>query len=290
MCRPIRALTQKKGYDTRDHVLACFGGAGAQHACAIAKILGIQLILIHKYSSVLSAYGLSLADVIYEVQEPSAIVLTDNNLPILKEKIQQLTGKCLRKIDAMSSNETVTFETVLNLRYEGTDTNMMIYKPSDSWDFKSIFDQKYQSEFGFTLPGRNVLVDDIIVKGIEKGSHAVQKLQVYDEIKHMDRRKISINQSTRVISTYWGNGRVGTPVFELQNLNIGDEIHGPALIVESKSTIAIEPNCVALITTNHVVIELGESSKRRKYSCELDPIQLSIFGHRFMSIAGMICF
>jgi 5-oxoprolinase (ATP-hydrolysing) len=66
MCRPIRALTEAKGHDTTNHILACFGGAGGQHACAIAQNLGIREILIHRYSSVLSAYGLSLANAIHD--------------------------------------------------------------------------------------------------------------------------------------------------------------------------------------------------------------------------------
>ena len=48
MCRPIRALTQAKGYDTAKHILSCFGGAGGQHACAIATSLGMSKIFIHK--------------------------------------------------------------------------------------------------------------------------------------------------------------------------------------------------------------------------------------------------
>ena len=78
MCRPIRALTEARGYSTGKHVqvlhselmdcplilcrLASFGGAGGQHACEIASLLGIKTILIHRYSSILSAYGLALAD------------------------------------------------------------------------------------------------------------------------------------------------------------------------------------------------------------------------------------
>jgi 5-oxoprolinase (ATP-hydrolysing) len=292
MCRPIRALTQKKGYDTRDHVLACFGGAGAQHACALAKILGIELILIHRYSAVLSAYGLSLADVIHEVQEPSAIILNDSNFPKIKEKIHILTKNCSQKISGtLNLNENITYEIVLNLRYEGTDTSMMIHKPSNSWNFKAIFEGKYLAEFGFTLPDRDVVIDDIIIKGIEKCVHTAKKLEVYQEIETISRREISSSQAARVSSVFWGNlGRVETPVFELKNLEVGDEINGPALIVESKSTIAIEPNCVALLTKEHVVIKVGKSSKKRKYSCELDPIQLSIFGHRFMSIAEQMGF
>ena len=62
MCRPIRALTESKGYSTSKHTLATFGGAGGQHACEIARLLGIHKVLIHRYSSILSAYGLALAD------------------------------------------------------------------------------------------------------------------------------------------------------------------------------------------------------------------------------------
>lgn len=49
MSRPIRSLTQGKGFDTSQHILAVFGGAGSQHACSIAKNLGISTIFIHKY-------------------------------------------------------------------------------------------------------------------------------------------------------------------------------------------------------------------------------------------------
>jgi hypothetical protein len=53
MCRPIRALTQAKGYNTSRHVLACFGGAGGQHACAVARSLGMSTVYIHKYVFIL---------------------------------------------------------------------------------------------------------------------------------------------------------------------------------------------------------------------------------------------
>ena len=68
MCRPIRALTQMRGFDVSQHVLACFGGAGGQHACAIARALGMQTIFIHRFSGVLSAVGIGLAEVVAEEQ------------------------------------------------------------------------------------------------------------------------------------------------------------------------------------------------------------------------------
>lgn len=54
MCRPIRALTEAKGFECSAHILACFGGAGGQHCCAIARQLGIEEVFVHRYSSVLS--------------------------------------------------------------------------------------------------------------------------------------------------------------------------------------------------------------------------------------------
>ena len=68
MCRPIRALTQMRGYDVAQHVLACFGGAGGQHACAIARSLGMKTIFVHHFSGILSAVGIGLADVVVEEQ------------------------------------------------------------------------------------------------------------------------------------------------------------------------------------------------------------------------------
>lgn len=83
MCRPIRNITEAKGFATvpnshcrqsakclrqSDHVLACFGGAGGQHACAIARTLNMRTIFVHRFAGVLSAYGLGLSNLIYEAQ------------------------------------------------------------------------------------------------------------------------------------------------------------------------------------------------------------------------------
>jgi 5-oxoprolinase (ATP-hydrolysing) len=68
MCRPIRALTQARGLNVSQHVLACFGGAGAQHACAIARQLGMKTVFVHRYASILSAVGMGLASIVQEEQ------------------------------------------------------------------------------------------------------------------------------------------------------------------------------------------------------------------------------
>ncbi|CAG8455331.1 18663_t:CDS:10 [Rhizophagus irregularis] len=280
MCRPIRALTEAKGYDTSMHILACFGGAGGQHACAIAQNLGIRKILIHRYSSVLSAYGLSLADAVYEVQEPSAEIYSDKSLPKIKERIHALCEACTieLKSQGFKDESLIKHEIYLNLRYQGTDFAFMTLKPKDSWDFSGAFVSQYQQEFGFTLPDREIFVDDIRIRGIG-GDASITR---HDE--KIDQKLVNPSQCKEKISVYFEGGRLETPIYLLEHLKVGDKVPGPAMIIDANSTIIVTPGCNALVTSSYIMITVG-SDVKSKVTTELDPIQLAIFGHRFMSIA-----
>lgn len=61
-------------------MLACFGGAGGQHACSIARSLGMKTVFVHKYAGILSAYGMALADVVHEEQEPCSKIYEPGNV------------------------------------------------------------------------------------------------------------------------------------------------------------------------------------------------------------------
>ena len=86
MCRPIRALTQMRGFDVSQHVLASFGGAGGQHACAIARSLGMRTIFVQRYSGVLSAVGIGLAEVVAEEQARAPSFLLSCHLSMQEKK------------------------------------------------------------------------------------------------------------------------------------------------------------------------------------------------------------
>ena len=63
MANAIKEISVQRGIDvTKGYALCCFGGAGSQHACQVADLLGIGRVFIHPYASVLSAYGMGLAD------------------------------------------------------------------------------------------------------------------------------------------------------------------------------------------------------------------------------------
>lgn len=130
MTRPIRSLTEAKGHDTSKHRLATFGGAGGQHAVAIAESLGIRQILLHRYSSVLSAYGMALADVVDERQEPESKVWSDGAKAILQERMEDLKAKSREALRVQGfEGKSIVFEEYLNMRYRGTESALMVIKP-----------------------------------------------------------------------------------------------------------------------------------------------------------------
>lgn len=169
MCRPIRALTEARGFETAQHNLATFGGAGGQHACEIAKKLGIHRVVIHRYSSILSAYGMALAEVVQEAREPSSETLSEDALPRLEDKFAGLKSKVTNGLLSQGIlNASIVHEEFLNLRYHGTDTNFMIIRPKDG-DWLSALEAEHYRELSFTFPRtRKVLVDDVRVRGVGK--------------------------------------------------------------------------------------------------------------------------
>jgi 5-oxoprolinase (ATP-hydrolysing) len=181
MTRPIRSITEAKGHDTSKHRLATFGGAGGQHAVAIAESLGVGQILVHRYSSVLSAYGMALADVVDERQEPDSSVWKDDGKVVgeLQAKMEKLKDKSRAALKEQGFDESeIVFEEYLNLRYRGTESALMVIKPSKEeaeanfdgkdWAFGKAFVKQHRYEFGFTLDDRDIIVDDVRVRGIGK--------------------------------------------------------------------------------------------------------------------------
>ncbi|XP_050420329.1 5-oxoprolinase isoform X2 [Adelges cooleyi] len=287
MCRPIRALTQARGYDTRLHTLACFGGAGGQHACAIARSLGIGRVVVHKYAGILSAYGMACADVVHEIQEPCSVTYDSDNFSYLNERISTMRSKCIEELKKQGfSDNQIRVDPYLHLRYDGTDTALMCSAvQNDSTcnnailqDFLIGFLERYRNEFGFTLPDRKVFVDDIRIRGIGQ-TLLVDSNEETEKAEH-----IPFAESTTKVF-FEKLGYVSCSIYLFSNLTNGSAITGPAIIMDKLSTILIEPMCKAVMSkSDDIEIEIN-CDQSMKIGVELEPIQLSIFSHRFMSIA-----
>lgn len=282
MCRPIRQLTEMKGHETRNHALACFGGAGPQHACAIARSLGMREVLIHRFCGILSAYGMGLADVVEEAQEPYSAVHGPESVLEVSRREGILSEQVKQKLQEQGFREkSITTETYLNLRYEGTDTAIMVKKriaeDGSGCDYAVDFEKLFQQEYGFKLQNRNILVCDVRVRGI--GVTNILKPQAIEPT----------SGTPKVEGHYkvYFNGWHDAPLYRLENLGYGHVMPGPAIIMNGNSTVIVEPNCKAMITKyGNIKIEIKSISSTINIAENIaDVVQLSIFNHRFMGIA-----
>ncbi|KAG2440875.1 hypothetical protein HXX76_003729 [Chlamydomonas incerta] len=335
MCRPIRALTQMRGYDAAGHVLACFGGAGGQHACAIARALGMSTIFVHRYAGVLSAVGIHLADVVAEVQEPAAAKL----LPAaaeggagagggggcapgdILERQARLEAAAVQKLlDQGFERSQITTERYLNLRYHGTDVAVMTAEPagsssgsssgissgssssgSGSSSYGEAFAAAYRREFGFVLD-REVWIDDVRVRAVGRAR------PLPDDAAAEPGPPGPLPAPLATTSAFFEPaGRQPTPAYDLNTLQPGHSLAGPALLIDAISTVVVEPGWRATITGTHNIrmdalacadpkaaaVAAGEvgavaaepAAVATAAAVECDPVRLAIFSHRFMGIA-----
>lgn len=330
MSRPIRNATEARGFAPEAHHLVCFGGAGGQHACAIADKLGIRRVVIHVWSSLLSAHGISLAELQYEAVEPLAGTLGVDDCynpdgGSSGSSIMAHVGARLATLKRRVGEELVhgqgaeaaslRFEEALVLRYVGTDTNMTVAKPSDG-DYRRAFEEMHLREFAFSMK-RDVVIESIKVRGtgsaasggsateeqaeLERPGHGRELAQV---LENPNKEAPQPDSRQRVyIDGAWRE----TSVYKLGTLAKGSVLAGPALIIDDTQTIFVDPKFNAIILSSHVVLDRitrpqektasdGASSAAPPLPAttttteaaatkEENPIQLSVFAHRFMAIA-----
>lgn len=272
-------------HDNYYNSLASFGGAGGQHACEIAQLLGIKTILIHHYSSILSAYGLALADRYayihmhlidwsllptyraYELQEPSSTFYTTENRPTLKARLDRLDAQVREELRRQGfEGARVHTERMLNMRFEGTDTALTVVPvPADGdgqEDFEAAFRRVYKAEFGFLLDTKSIIVDDVKVRGIGKTFDTLGE-SVFREVTRLEKRPVDRTRANSTYSTYFdGVGRVeDTPVFLLGSLELGDTVQGPAMIIDNTQTIVLIPGATAVLTSKQLYITLEDKKE-----------------------------
>ncbi|KAI0144513.1 Hydantoinase B/oxoprolinase-domain-containing protein [Xylariaceae sp. FL1272] len=295
MCRPIRGLTESRGYVTAEHELAVFGGAGGQHACAIASNLGINRILVHRYSSVLSAYGMALADMVQDIQKPHSANLS-NPLANLDLELQELEKQAKQRLLADGAPlKSIRFEHFLNLRYVGSDTTFMIPRP-DLSDWTTAFKKEHVRQFSFDMEGRDILVENVRVRGTATGPAVEPVFDFRAQLSSCNLAPVPETKASDRVQMFFASGWEEAPLYFLKTLTTGDLVQGPAIILDDTQTIVVTQKSKAIILDRHVIIELESREPAvsmpppvppgsKAEAIKVDPAHLSVMSHRFMSIA-----
>lgn len=284
MSHAIKQISLQRGYDVSEYTLCCFGGAGGQHACAIADTLGMERILIHPFAGVLSAYGIGLAEIrVLKEQAIESVLQADNYQSILTEfaRLRHLAQIELQQQDP-PANTSITELAKVHLKYQGTDSALIVLF-AEIAEMRQEFEALHQQRYGFMLSEKSLIVEAITLELVcpTHDSHEEEGLP----------RTSEPLAAIATVPMYCADDWRQTPVYQRSDLYPGDTIAGPALIVEATGTNVVELGWHARINDyHHLILEKvaalrSPHSHQRPSRQEPDPVLLEIFNNLFRAIA-----
>ena len=166
MAEAIKTISVARGYDVTRYALNCFGGAGGQHACDVADALAITTVLIHPFSSLLSAYGMGLADIAAQrgqgVDEP----LDAGALARVGLIADQLADTAVAEVMSQGvARAAIKVHRRAQLRYAGSDTTIEV-KLSRPAAMRRAFEGAHKSRFGFIDRAKAIAIEAVSVEAV----------------------------------------------------------------------------------------------------------------------------
>ncbi|HVS76641.1 MAG TPA: hydantoinase/oxoprolinase family protein, partial [Steroidobacteraceae bacterium] len=223
MANAIKQISIQRGHDVTEYTLACFGGAGGQHACLVADALGMRRILIHRLAGVLSAYGMGLAQLRVLEQRAVEAPLADTLRPQLQRILAELERAGTAKMTAQGvAASDITVLRHLHLKYEGTDL-ALVTPFAEAGAAAEAFAAAHRARFGFDAPGRRLIVEAVSVE-VVGGGEAQSSSTLWPA-------QCTSPPPVRATRQVWfGAAAAATPIHSRDDLRFGHEIAGPAVI------------------------------------------------------------
>ncbi|TVQ37333.1 MAG: 5-oxoprolinase [Geminicoccaceae bacterium] len=288
MANAIKEISIQKGYDVQRYTLVCFGGAGGQHACAVADALGMQRVMIHPFASVLSAYGIGLADVRTLRQRSVERPLDDGLMRELRTIERELIEEALAELGAQDvPSGRLATETRLHLRYAGTVTALEVAM-GDAIALRVAFEAEHRARYGFVVAGRELVIEQVAVEAIAAMEEIDEPVEAM--VPHLvdagvkPRRTLCLFTSA---SPHAPPEAFEAAVYDRADLRPFDTVDGPALIVADTTTVVVEPEWRASLNDrDHLILERRQKAARQvAVGTDADPIMLEVFNNLFMTVA-----
>ncbi|HEV3005214.1 MAG TPA: hydantoinase B/oxoprolinase family protein, partial [Pirellulales bacterium] len=309
MVKAIQTISVAKGCDPRDYVLVAFGGAAGQHACAVARELGMRQVLLHPDAGILSAYGIGQADVTRHLAAGVYRPYSEATVAELAPTVERLYDEARREVIAEGiSAERIEVRTSLDVRYRGLDAWLTIAAPmmcdglprpstpptdrlgrpscgefagspsaAAPFSFGEAYEAEHQKLYGYRHEGRPL---EIVAVRVE----VIGRTADYDapaQEPHPGEPR-----GERTVTAYFEGAVHETQVFDRGKLRAGEVIHGPAIVYEALATTVIDPGWRAgVLVRGELLLDDVGSAGRREVSTEVDPVMLEIFNNQFAGIA-----
>ncbi len=285
MAEALRKVSVARGFDVREHALVVFGGAGGQHACALARILGMNVIVFHPLAGVLSAYGIGLAELSHHAaRDAGRRALSDAALSELEPWFMELECDAERALREQASVTPLELVRRVDLRYAGSETVLTLALASAE-ELGARFGAEHARTFAHSRPGATI---EIVTLRVEGKTRSERRHRSFGAL-----RGGALPSPTR-LGSLWHEGQLyaDVPVYEREALTAGAVLEGPALIAEAVATIVLDPGfsleCRAdgtLIARANGHIDTLRAAHSEAPDAPPDPVTLEVMSNAFMSIA-----
>lgn len=296
MAQAIRKVSVAKGFAPADHALISFGGAGGQHACSIARQLGIRDVLVHPLAGILSAFGMGRADV-RAIRQTSILRPLDadtrRTIHPVADRLQQQNEDEIRQQGIPI--DRITSQLSLELRYTGTGSSLRVaVQPHAS--LQEEFETAHRRLFGYIRPERPIEVVMVQVETV--GRNPQQTFEPQTSERSSARPP---NTATRIFDHgRWHSAQI---VYR-DDLQPDRTLSGPCLICEPTSTIFLDHASQAVVTPSGCLrIRVADTSPNPQSgpataasadagadvaplpATSSEAVQLEVFNNQFVSIA-----
>jgi 5-oxoprolinase (ATP-hydrolysing) len=282
MANAVKKISVQKGHDVTRYVLTTFGGAGGQHACAVADALGIRMVLVPPMAGVLSALGIGLADTTAMREQSVEIRLETAALERLAHVADSLEQTARAELlDEGIPPERIRAVRRVHLRYEGTDTALPV-ELAGLEPMTTAFEASHHATYSF-LMDRPLIAEALSVEATG--------LTEQPDLSHLGDLVADSADSPETVRVYSGGSWRDAPLRHRERMRPGETVTGPAIIAEANATTVVDDGWQAtMTTTGHLLAERVVAPAQPDAGTEADPVLLEIFNNLFMSIAEQMGF
>ncbi|MCE9634714.1 MAG: hydantoinase B/oxoprolinase family protein [Planctomycetes bacterium] len=265
VAQAVREESVLRGYDVRTHALVAFGGAGPQHACAVAEALGVTKVVVPRHASVLSAWGIAGARRALEFVTPILRPLDRSAM----EEIMVAWVDAGARADAALGGASRCLQTLVELRVRGSEAALAVTSRSDIASYERAFAEAHRLAYGFPPPpGAEIEVVNVRFRAEEQDPPPAPPNVARDA----DPIRVRLDlDSDRQIESVLGAGEV---------------LEGPALAVSRTLTIYVAPGwrLATTVTGDLAMLHVAAVAPPR-ITAARDPVSLTLFANAFMSAA-----
>jgi N-methylhydantoinase A len=235
MARAIKVISVEKGFDVRDYTLVSFGGAGGLHACDLAQSLLIKKILVPKNAGVLSAFGMTVTDIVKDYSRSVLLKVEDKGYKKILNLFKPLISQGMK--DVLSEGiqkSSITVENSVDMRYVGQSHELML--PFGN-SYIENFHKLHKKTYGYANTDYEIEVVNIRVRVI--GKTRKPSLKKRANIGRVEGEALS--QKTKC---YFRGKWLKADIYNRNSIRTHSRIKGPALIAEDTSTTFLPPEYI----------------------------------------------